>query len=192
MAITETHVRNDYTWEGQHYKMEGKGRTKKIKDRKGGGIALMTRKNKNWSINIIEGGNQIEHEDIVTYRVENTKMNRMKLLLIICYMSTGETPEWITENKKNYEKVGMIINKFRNEQIIIMGDMNAHIGILGEKVDKNGELLLTLADKYDLEIGNMTLAAGKMTWRRLSGTEKSVINHILFNHAFVIKKLKIL
>ena len=179
LALTETHMRNDYTWEGQHYKMEGKGRTKN--DRKGGGIALMTLKNKNWKINIIEEGNQIEHEDIVTYRVENTKIKKMKLIIIVCYMSTGETPERITENKKKYERVGMILNKFKNEQIIVMGDMNAHTGILGEKVDKNGELLLTLAENYNLEIGNLTIAEGRITWRRPSGTEKSAIDYILFN-----------
>ena len=78
-------------------------------------------------------------------------------------MSTGESSERLTENKKKYEKVGMIINRIKNEQIIIRGDMNAH------------------TERCDLKIGNMTILEGKITWRTPSGTDISAIDYSIFN-----------
>ena len=62
-----------------------------------------------------------------------------------------------------------------------MGDMNAHIGILGEKINRNGELLLAFTEENDLEIGNITMAKGKVTWSRKGGKEKSAIDFIIMN-----------
>ena len=40
----------------------------------------------------------------------------------------------------------------RNKEILTVGDMNAHIGILGEKIDKNRKVLLTFTEESELEI----------------------------------------
>ena len=62
-----------------------------------------------------------------------------------------------------------------------MGDMNAHIGILGEKVDKNGELLLKISEDMDLEILDITEAIGKVTWKRKNSNETSAIDYMMVN-----------
>ena len=48
----------------------------------------------------------------------------------------------------------------------------------GEKIDKSGELLLAFTEENDLEIGNITMTKGKVTWSRKGGKEKSAIDFI--------------
>ena len=96
-------------------------------------------------------------------------------------MTTGKTKEIITENKRKYKEIKKIINIHKNKEILIMGDMNGHIGKLGEKIDKNGDSLINFAKENDLEIGNITKAAGKITWRRIGRKEKSAIDYILYD-----------
>ena len=40
--------------------------------------------------------------------------------------------------KKKYQVIQGLIDKFEKEKIVIMGDMNGHTGILGERINKNG------------------------------------------------------
>ena len=105
----------------------------------------------------------------------------MMLLLIVCYLTSGEASEIIRENTMKDEETGAIISRYKQEQIIIMGDMNEHIGMLGERIHKNGELLLILSERYNLEIGNLTTAEGKVTRKRLTAIEKSAILYILYS-----------
>ena len=66
--------------------------------------------------------------------------------------------------------------------------MNAHIGLLGERIDKQGELLLQMADEKELEITNITIAEGKITWERPNNGEKSAIDYILVNNKAKMKR----
>ena len=59
--------------------------------------------------------------------------------------------------------------------------MNAHIGLLGERIDKQGELLLQMADEKEMEIINITVEEGKITWIRPNNGEKSAIHYVLVN-----------
>ena len=59
--------------------------------------------------------------------------------------------------------------------------MNGHIGILGKKIDKNVELLLAFIEENYLEICNITIAIGKVAWRRTGGKEKSAIDFVPMN-----------
>jgi hypothetical protein len=47
--------------------------------------------------------------------------------------------------------------------IIIMGDMNGYVGILGEPVNKDEELLNEFVFKNELENLNVTMAEEKVT-----------------------------
>ncbi|KAG0718437.1 Cytochrome P450 302a1, mitochondrial [Chionoecetes opilio] len=51
-----------------------------------------------------------------------------------------------------------------------MGDMNGHIGILGEEVNGNGILLLNFVEANELEILNTTMAEGRYSFSRLHHT----------------------
>ena len=60
-----------------------------------------------------------------------------------------------------------------------MGDMNGHTGILGEKVDKNGDRLLNFVETSNLEILNRTIGERKVTWK--GRCFESAIDYILVN-----------
>ena len=69
------------------------------------------------------------------------------------------------ENEIKYNSLKKLVEKFGSEEVLIMGDMNGHIGILNERVNANGERLLKFADEADMENLNVTMADGKVTWR---------------------------
>ena len=180
MGIVETKLRNRSTWEGIYYRIEARGREKKTK--KGGGIAVMVKKNKGWEIQEIEIGTTEDHEDIQVYLMGNKKLNIKQFIIICVYMTTGNIKEIVQENNRKYNIIKKVIRENKEKEILIMGDMNGHVGILGEKIDKNGELLLSFAEECDLEIGNITIAKGKVTWKRKGGKEKSAIDYVLMNN----------
>ena len=113
--------------------------------------------------------------------IENEKLKVEKILVINVYMTTGNTNQIIQENKKKYKEIKEIMKQHKDKEILVMGDMNAHIGILGEKIDRNGENLIIFAEENNLEIGNITNTIGKITWRRIGGKERSAIDYILYN-----------
>ena len=178
IGITETHLRNKSKWDGTHYRLEAKGREKRNKK---GGVALMINKHNDWETEEIDLGNSEDQEDMLIWSVTNKKLKIKQFIIICVHMTTGNTNEIIQENRRKYNVIKTVIKENKEKSILIMGDMNAHIGILGEKINKNGELLLAFTEENDLEIGNITMAKGKVTWGRKGGKEKSVIDFIIMN-----------
>ena len=92
---------------------------------------------------------------------------------------TVEGIEARQDNTVKYRIIKDIIRQNREIATIVMGDMNAHIGVLGERVNGNGELLLQLAEDEAIEILNNTIAEGRVTWSA-RGLE-SAIDYIMVN-----------
>ena len=67
------------------------------------------------------------------------------------------------ENKEKYKLLGMLAEKYSNERVLIMGDFNGHTGVLGERVNKNGEMLMNFAEGAHMEVLNHTIAVGRIT-----------------------------
>jgi endonuclease/exonuclease/phosphatase family metal-dependent hydrolase len=63
--------------------------------------------------------------------------------------------------------------------IVVMGDMNGHVGILGEPANKNGELLNEFVFENELENLNVTMAERKVTWSNKENC--SAVDYILVN-----------
>ena len=63
--------------------------------------------------------------------------------------------------------------------MLVMGDMNGHIGLLGEKENANGKLLREACEKMNLEILHETMAEGRITWQHKD--MKSAIDYVLAN-----------
>ena len=82
-----------------------------------------------------------------------------KLVVVVVYM-TVEGERAVRENSRKYSLLKKIVREHARERVIIMGDMNAHIGILGEQVNRNGEMLNEFVNEMDLENLNETLAEG--------------------------------
>ena len=179
IGITETHLRNKSKWDGTHYRLEATGREKRNK--KGGGVALMINKHNDWETEEIDLGNSEDQEDMLVWTVTNKKLKIKQFIIICVYMTTGNKNEIIQENRRKYNIIKTVIKENREKSILIMGDMNSHIGILEEKINKNGELLLAFTEENDLEIGNITMAKGKVTWSRKGGKEKSAIDFIIMS-----------
>ena len=86
-------------------------------------------------------------------------------MVVVCYMTVEETGVR-AENERKYRIVQRIVEQSKGESMIVMGDMNGHIGILGEEVNGNGQLLLDFAEVNELEILNLTMGEGKVTeWK---------------------------
>ena len=80
------------------------------------------------------------------------------MIIVITYMTVEG------ENKAKYRVIGDVLEIFKNEKVLIMGDMNGHTGILGEAQNSNGKLLLEFAEEKELEILNHTIGQGSITW----------------------------
>ena len=61
----------------------------------------------------------------------------------------------------------------------MMGDFNAHIGILGEALNQNGRQLKEWLEGKDAEILNLTMGLSRATLER--NEQKSAINFIIVN-----------
>ena len=63
--------------------------------------------------------------------------------------------------------------------MMVVGDMNAHLGMLGEPMNQNGEMLAEFIDEMNLDNLNETLAEGHVTWS--ARNQESAIDFVLVN-----------
>ena len=179
LAIVQTNMREEITKENDEFKIICKGRSKF--QRQGGGLGIIIRKSCGINIEEINSISKDDvGEDIIAYNCEYTDTSKKNnsFILLICYMTVqGPNAE---ENKKKYIIVKEIVQKFREKKVIVMGDMNAHTGILGEPINRNGQKLLDFAEDCQLEILNHTIAEGKITWK--AREFQSAIDYCLVNN----------
>lgn len=82
-------------------------------------------------------------EDILVVRIEmlgNQSGKREEVFLCVCYMTVVEQNAPV-ENKKKYDILQKFVSIHETDRIIIMSDINGHIGIHGVRRNGNGELL---------------------------------------------------
>ena len=177
MGLTETHLRDDVRMEGEEYVMIGKGRQKQETR---GGVALLHRKSKGLRVEQINVGNSAASEDILAARIECESLNGkpVSMITVVVYM-TVESERARRENRDKYEILRKIVREHNREKVIIMGDMNGHIGMLGERMNRNGEMLDEFVDEMNLENLNMTIAEGRVTWS--ARNNESAIDYVLVN-----------
>ncbi|KAG0715737.1 hypothetical protein GWK47_000111 [Chionoecetes opilio] len=157
--------------------MIGKGRSKQQK--KGGGVGVLVRQEAGIDVEELDVGGCEMGEDIMAVRLEyKVRKGRERILVIVCYMTVEGTGAR-AENERKYRIVQRFVEQNRSENVIVMGDMNGHIGVLGEEVNGNGQLLLDFAEENELEILNVTLAEGRVTW--IGRENESAIDFMLVN-----------
>ena len=179
VCLTETHLRENLEIdENVHkYRVIGKGRSKQRK--KGGGLAVMVRKECNIVCEILDVGESDMSEDIMIVKLDSVRQGRKECLyLCVCYM-TIESTGGIRENRSKYEILKNFVSLHEDEKIVVVGDMNGHMGLLGESENGNGKLLREKCEEMKLEILNETLAEGKITWQRRE--LQSAIDYVLVN-----------
>ena len=85
------------------------------------------------------------------------------------------------ERKNNQREIKKYINKYEDDILILLGDFNGHIGIIGEQPQNfNGKIVLDLMSECRLVLVNATEKCNNTyTWSR--GEQKSAIDFILMN-----------
>ena len=176
LGMTETWLRGRVEKDSEHFKLIGKGRVENGK--KGGGVAIMVERR----IDIVEVsmGNGEEQEDLMAVKLIGEGDEGKDITVIVAYMSIERGIREREINIKKYEAVKRTIRECSGE-IVVMGDFNGHIGLLGERINMNGQLLLDFSEETNLEIINMTRLDGKATWKGRDGV-RSAIDYFLGNN----------
>ena len=130
------------------------------------------------------------NKDILVIKGEIGGIN---VKIIMTYLATESRPINLSKerNQKIKEKLEILLNKINeDDNLILMGDFNGHIGIIGkQKENENGRILKDLANKYNLVITNLEEnCEGINTWRRNDQT--STIDYILINQNMYNKMIK--
>ena len=128
VGITETHLRDDLRVDGSEYGMIGKGRKKQ--EKRGGGIALLYRKERGMKVEEMDVGTSADSEDILAVKVEcrNEKGKPESMIVVVAYM-TVEGERAIRENRGKYDILRKVVREHARERVVVMGDMKAHTGI---------------------------------------------------------------
>ena len=165
--FTETQHKFEKVFLGKDYKYEVGMRSEM--DKKGGG--LLVGSNDEVCIVKVESGNP----DVLCVDVE---IRSVMMRMVLTYWD-------VRDNDRNEGIVGCIRRIVENYEgkLIILGDMNAHIGILGEQeLNRNGEKLLNVMDECRLVLLNLDEECiGEIT--RDDGRHKSVIDFVLVNES---------
>ncbi|KAF2344631.1 Endonuclease/exonuclease/phosphatase [Trinorchestia longiramus] len=111
-------------------------------------------------------------------RYEKVQANKC-IILVVCYMTTMG-PLAQEENVKKYTILERVVQEFSRFPVNVMGDMNGHVGMLGEKVNENGQKLIDFCEGNEFENLNVTIGNGLHTWENKEW--KAAIDYMLVNH----------
>ena len=153
--------------------MRNKEGSKKGESRKGGGLMILYNKKKQIKLEKIEN----KEKDIL--EVEG-KCIGLKMKMILVYFDTRKNKDGRDRNDEIRKEVEKIIEK-TDEALIVLGDFNAHIGLIdGKRIDQNGRMMLDWLNDYNLTMLNIDeKCEGKYTWER--NKSKSTIDYVLVN-----------
>ena len=146
---------------------------RKKESKKGGGLMILKKR-----------GSEIQVEDVFTLHEDcmglNCSFHGFKFLLLNVYYKSNDN------NTDINQKIDRFLQKNEDVATILVGDFNAHTGQLGEPYNKNGRLLMDLAERNNLTILNGTIECeGKVTWEGRG--HKSAIDYALVNQRMLEK-----
>ena len=144
---------------------------REVQDRKGGGIMVLHRKNKNVSMHRQE--NRLKD-----YLFIKGNLFGLNIGIIVVYFSVHDKER----NKGLRKEIEEIIGKNSEENLMIVGDFNGHVGFKGKQtVDVNGNMILDWLEVYNLVMLNDDFrCTGEITWKR--NEQESVIDFVLVTH----------
>ena len=167
--LTETHKRD-----GRIRNANGLGiihKTRKRESKKGGGIMAVWKEDEDTEIKQLK----CKSEDMLIIEVNKAKE---KHIIVTVYLSVNDTEK----NKEMIKEIISTTEKYKEEKLIIMGDLNAHIGLVGsQSVNQNGRLVRDLMEHTNLIMLNLDeeKTTGEITWSQ--GNMESVIDFVLCN-----------
>ena len=139
MGLAETRMVEENS-EIEGYKFVGRG---KVSGNEYDGVGLMYRIDKGWDVcEDVEGSARSKQKNlngrIITYNISKGKDH---IVLTIVYMKIEGGTDFRRINVSILEELSWIEAKNQNNCWLLMGDFNAHIGLLGEEVNVNGRLM---------------------------------------------------
>ena len=179
IILTETHERYNKTNWNETLNIHNKWRTDK--EKKGGGISVIHKRSK--KITLEE--EKINNNDILYLK---GKIGNETYKIFVVYLSVDNTEQ----NKKLMQDLEHKIED-EEDNLLIIGDFNAHTGYLGyQEENKNGKLINSFLETNNLVLFNLDeKCVGTNTWRReMEGTkQESAIDFIIGNEK-IYGKLK--
>ena len=164
--LTETQHKFDKVDLGMGYKSLTSMRD--MQDKKGGGLLICTRND----VDMVEKENS--NPDVLWVEI---KIKQLTFDVALCYWDVryGE------RNKKIIGNLKKIIEENKDKKLMVLGDFNAHIGILGEQeVNQNGEEMIRFVEDAGLILLNIDReCTGEIT--RNFRDQKSVIDYVMVN-----------
>ena len=173
MCLVETHEKYEKIIEREN--IEKHVSRRKIEEKKGGGIMILKKKDSYIKVEkILE-----EHPDILLTKCQ---AGNLEFILAVIYISCNPK-----ENVKIYETIDRLLNKYEENPMMIIGDMNAHTNmIIKDKINKNGEKLIEWLNRYNLILLNNDIECkGKYTWEARNSKsviDYSIVNEKLYHH----------
>ena len=141
---------------------------REVQDRKGGGIMVLYRKNKK----ILMHKQESKLKD---YLFIKGNLCGLSISIIVVYFSVHDKER----NKSLRREIEEAIEKNSEENLMILGDFNGHVGFKGKQaVNINGNMILDWLEIYNLVMLNDDFRCkGEITWKR--NEHESVIDFVL-------------
>ncbi len=170
LCLTETQQKIDKIKMSQNLrKLEN---MRQEKDRKGGGLMIIWQEGKNIELNKVDTLNK----DLLYVR---GNIGNTSIAIILVYMSVQDK-----ERNENMEtEIRKIIEKLEDENVILLGDFNGHVGYIGDQeLNNNGNIVLNIQEQNNLILLNGDdKCEGTYTWNRDYRNQKSVIDYVFTN-----------
>ena len=177
VCLTETQLKEDNIRMSENVISHNAMRDAKGDEKKGGGLMILHRKNKRINFDKIENGNKnlLEMEG---------ECYGLKIRIVLAYFDTDKSKEGGQKRNKALKteiEKAMKKAKEKDEAILVLGDFNGHIGLLGhQKQNQHGKIILKWIEEDGLTLLNLDeKCEGIYTWSR--GDQKSVIDYALVN-----------
>lgn len=148
---------DDYVWVGCN---------RAAGERKGGGVGMLIRRGGNW---------QRENQGCKEHLWVCGTVGGKKTRLGVAYLWTGNDAR--EQNKELVDCLRKDIKKFKESgEVILVGDLNAHIEDLDGYTDYSGSMVLDMCEEQQLVIVNREHKCdGQITWQ--SGNRQSCIDY---------------
>lgn len=168
-GVAETHLRDEeeppfiagYTWVGCNRKRE---------ERRGGGLGALV-KGQDW---------ERVRESCSEHMWLKGTVGNVETILGVVYLKTGNGSK--EENAEHFKCMAKDIREVAmKREIIILGDMNAHLEYFDGATDATGQMLVDFCEAHDFVIVNTEIKCdGKITWER--NNTHSTIDYCLMSH----------